>query len=114
MSESTSLFPLTSSRFGFRYWIDPGPWVGDTASTRLQSLINSINTAGFCMGGPEYISMIAGEAKFPRKTLPKAFRTIMIRLLVFFIGGALCVGILVPSNDETLTNGADTYSGASP
>jgi amino acid transporter len=53
------------------------------------------------MGGPEYISMIAGEAKQSRKPVPKAFETIVFRLIVFFIGGAICIGILVPSNDET-------------
>lgn len=45
--------------------------------------------------------MIAGEATDPRKTVPRAFKTIMARLVVFFIGGALCVGILVPYNDPT-------------
>jgi amino acid transporter len=45
--------------------------------------------------------MIAGEAKQPRKSVPKAFQTIVVRLIVFFIGGAMCIGILVPSNDET-------------
>ncbi|WVQ79668.1 hypothetical protein IAT38_001768 [Cryptococcus sp. DSM 104549] len=99
--------------YGFRYWKDPGPWVGDSPSTRLQSFINAVNVAGFCIG-PEYISMIAGESKDPRKTVPRAFKTIMARLVVFFIGGALCVGILVPSNDETLTGGSDTYAGGSP
>lgn len=45
--------------------------------------------------------MIAGEAKDPRKTIPAAFKTIMFRMVIFFIGGALCVGILVPANDKT-------------
>lgn len=92
---------LLQSRFGFRYWKNPGPWAGDSSSTRLESFINAVNTAGFCIGGPEYISMIAGEATDPRKTVPRAFKTIMARLVVFFIGGALCVGILVPYNDPT-------------
>ncbi|EAL20972.1 hypothetical protein CNBD5730 [Cryptococcus deneoformans B-3501A] len=101
-------------RFGFRYWKDPGPWAGDSPSTRLESFINAVNTAGFCIGGPEYISMIAGEATDPRKTVPRAFKTIMARLVVFFIGGALCVGILVPYNDPTLVAGDGTYAGGSP
>ncbi|KUJ06754.1 uncharacterized protein LY89DRAFT_743666 [Mollisia scopiformis] len=101
-------------RYGFRYWRDPGPWAGTSPSTRLESFINAVNVAGFCMGGPEYISMIAGEAKDPRRTVPRAFKTIVARLIVFFIGGSLCVGILVPYNDKTLNNGASTYSGASP
>ncbi len=103
-----------NDRFGFRYWKDPGPWMGDTPTDRLLSFINAVNVAGFCMAGPDYISMIAGEATNPRKTIPRAFKTIMFRLIVFFIGGAICVGILVPSNDPTLLNGADTYAGASP
>ena len=101
-------------RFGFRYWKNPTPWVGDDSSSRLMSFINSVNVAGFCIAGPEYISIIAGEAKDPRKTISRAFRTIMARLLIFFIGGALCVGILVPSNEKSLTTGAGTYAGKSP
>ncbi|RMJ18276.1 hypothetical protein CDV36_002040 [Fusarium kuroshium] len=102
-------------RFGFRYWKDPGVWAGANGTTRLQSFVNAVNVAGYCMGGPEYISMIAGESKDPRRTIPRAFSTIVTRLVVFFMGGALCVGILVPYNDETLTGGsAKTYTGASP
>ena len=37
--------------------------------------------------------MIAGEAKDPRHTIPRAFRTIMARLLISFVGGGLCVGV---------------------
>ncbi|KAL3479178.1 amino acid permease/ SLC12A domain-containing protein [Aspergillus californicus] len=101
-------------RFGFRYWKDPGVWAGDSHSDRLMSFVNAVNVAGFCMGGPEYISMIAGEARDPRRTVPRAFSTIMTRLIVFFIGGCLCVGILVPYDDPTLTGGSDTYAGGSP
>ncbi|RSM09165.1 hypothetical protein CEP52_004263 [Fusarium oligoseptatum] len=103
-----------NDRFGFRYWRDPGPWAGDDASNRLISFLNALNVAGFCIVGPEYISMIAGEAKDPRRTVPRAFATIVNRLIIFFIGGALCVGILVPYDDPTLTNGANTFSGSSP
>ncbi|WVQ76328.1 hypothetical protein IAR50_005993 [Cryptococcus sp. DSM 104548] len=101
-------------RFGFRYWKDPGPWAGDSNISRFESFVNAVIVAGFVMGGPEYISMIAGEAKNPRKTVPRAFKTIMARLVIFFIGGSLAVGILVPSNDATLTGGSDTYAGGSP
>ncbi|KAK7407833.1 hypothetical protein QQX98_010004 [Neonectria punicea] len=101
-------------RFGFRYWRDPGVWAGTSPSSRLESFVNAVNVAGFCMGGPEYISMIAGESNDPRRTVPRAFRTIVMRLLVFFIGGCLCVGILVPYDDQTLTGGSTTYAGASP
>ncbi|KEQ91163.1 hypothetical protein AUEXF2481DRAFT_48389 [Aureobasidium subglaciale EXF-2481] len=103
-----------NDRFGFRYYKEPGPWVGRTPTTRLESFINAVNVAGFVVAGPDYISMVAGETKDPRRTIPRAFDTIITRLIVFFIGGALCVGILVPSNDPALTNGSDDYAEASP
>ena len=49
-------------RFGFRNWRDPGVWAGENPSGRLMSFLNAVNVAGFCMGGPEYISMIAGRS----------------------------------------------------
>lgn len=51
---------------------------------------------------PEYIGMIAGEAKNPRKTLPRAYKSVVYRLSVFYILGALSVGILLKHNDPTL------------
>ncbi|KAJ5116033.1 amino acid permease/ SLC12A domain-containing protein [Penicillium angulare] len=42
------------------------------------------------------------EAKHPRIYIKKAFQTVYWRFCVFFIGGALCVGILVARNDTTL------------
>ncbi|CAI6095196.1 unnamed protein product [Clonostachys chloroleuca] len=101
-------------RFGFRFWQNPGPWVGNTAPTRLQSFVNGVNVAGYCIGGPEYLSMVAGESKDPRRVIPRAFKTIIYRLILFCIGGCICVGILVPSNDPKLTAGTGGFAGGSP
>lgn len=46
--------------------------------------------------------MVAAETENPRKTLPPAFRSFVWRLLVFFVGSALCMGIVIPSDDPTL------------
>jgi amino acid transporter len=46
--------------------------------------------------------MMAGEAAHPRKNLKKAFKTIYWRFGVFFIGGALACGIVIPYNDPQL------------
>lgn len=46
--------------------------------------------------------MMSGEAAHPRKSLKKAFKTVYWRFGFFFIGGALCCGIVVPYNDTTL------------
>jgi amino acid transporter len=60
------------------------------------------------MVGPEFISMAAGEAENPRRLMGRAFRSFVWRLMFFFIGGALCVGIVIPYNDPML---AEAISG---
>lgn len=48
--------------------------------------------------GPEYISMVSAEAKRPRIYIKSAFKTVYIRLAIFFVGGSLCAGIVVAYN----------------
>jgi amino acid transporter len=54
--------------------------------------------------------MLSGEVKLPRKYLKAAFKVTYIRFAFFFIGSALCVGIVIPYNDKTLL---DILSGSS-
>lgn len=91
--------------FGFRYWRDPGPMFEayHTGSLgRFQGFLACLIRATFTFAGPEYVSLVASETINPRKTLPSAYKQVFIRLTVFFVGGALCVGILVPYNDKKL------------
>jgi amino acid transporter len=46
--------------------------------------------------------MVAAEAENPRKVLPPAYRSFVWRILIFFVGSALCMGIVIPYNDSTL------------
>jgi len=46
--------------------------------------------------------MAAGEAELPRLNLPKAFKSVFIRLTTFFVVGSLCVGIVVPYDSPEL------------
>jgi yeast amino acid transporter len=48
--------------------------------------------------------MVAGETANPRKNLKTAFKTTYVRFGVFFIGGALCCGIVLPYNDTNLVS----------
>lgn len=48
------------------------------------------------------VQIAAGEAKNPRRNLPKAIRRVYIRILLFYIGGVTIIGLLVPSNDPNL------------
>lgn len=67
------------------------------------------------MVGPEFIGMAAAEAKNPRKLMRRAYKSFVWRLLFFFLGGALCVGIVIPYNDDLLLkyiNGSNGGTGA--
>ncbi|ODQ77817.1 hypothetical protein BABINDRAFT_163205 [Babjeviella inositovora NRRL Y-12698] len=91
--------------FGFRYWRDPGPlneYLYPGARGRWMGIVACFIRAAFTIAGPEYISMCAGETANPRKSLPRAFKQVFWRLSLFFIVGALCVGILVAHNDPAL------------
>lgn len=100
--------------FGFRYWRNPGPLVEvyTTGSMgNFHGFMAALNKACFTIVGPEYLSMVANEAgQETRKVLAGTFRTVFYRLIVFYVLGALSVGILVASNDKTLANLAATGS----
>lgn len=71
--------------------------------------------ASFTMVGPEFISMAAAEAENPRRLMRKAYKSFVWRLMLFFLGGALCVGIVIPYNDKLLLqyiNGSQSGTGA--
>lgn len=93
--------------YGFRYWREPGAfaeYVTTGSLGRFEGFLAALWKAAFTIVGPEYIAMMAGEASHPRKNLKRAFKTIYLRFGLFFIGGALACGIVIPYNDENLIN----------
>lgn len=46
--------------------------------------------------------MVSAETKHPRIYLKTAFKAVYLDFGIFFIGGALCVGILITYNDPNL------------
>ncbi|KAI4762456.1 putative amino acid permease [Aureobasidium sp. EXF-3400] len=90
--------------YGFRNWKH-----GAFAEYRTQGSLGKFEgfcaalwSASFCVVGPEYISMVAAEAKRPRTYIKAAFKTVYWRFGIFFIGGALAAGIVVAHNDPEL------------
>jgi amino acid transporter len=91
--------------YGFRYWRNPGAFAEYVTVGHLgkfEGFLAALWEAALTVVGPEYISMVAGEAAHPRKTLKRAFKTTYWRFGIFFIGGALCCGIIIPYNDPML------------
>uniref|UniRef100_A0A8H7TVH0 Amino acid permease/ SLC12A domain-containing protein n=1 Tax=Bionectria ochroleuca TaxID=29856 RepID=A0A8H7TVH0_BIOOC len=92
-------------RFGFRYWHTPGAFAElyyEGSLGRWLGFLSCLIQAAFLIAGPDYVSMTAGEAENPRKTMPRAFNAVFYRLTAFFVLGALCVGILVPYDDPEM------------
>lgn len=102
--------------YGFRHWQTPGAFAEyATRSTgglgRFEGFLACLWSAAFCIVGPEYISIVAAEAKRPSVYIKAAFKTVYWRFGIFFIMGALCVGIVIPFNDPKLV--AIYFGGAS-
>ncbi|KAJ6502336.1 general amino acid permease AGP2 [Mycena sanguinolenta] len=95
--------------YGFRYW-DPSQVAGTPFAEHIKTgslgrflgFLTCLIQASFTIAGPDYVSMTAGEAELPRRTLPRAFNGVFIRLTTFFVLGSLCVGIVVPYSDPDL------------
>ncbi|TBU35180.1 amino acid permease [Dichomitus squalens] len=97
-------------RLGFRYWKHPGPFVQYDniagAEGRFLGFVAVLTQAAFSFIGTEIVAIAAGEAKNPRRNLPKAIKRVYIRILLFYIGGVIVIGLLVPSNTKNLGIGA--------
>ncbi|KAG2079049.1 amino acid permease [Suillus decipiens] len=93
-------------RIGFRYWKNPGPFAQyndiEGAKGRFLGWWAVLTQAAFSFTGTEIVAIAAGEAKNPRRNLPKAIRRVYIRILLFYIGGTLVIGLLVPLNNPLL------------
>lgn len=89
--------------YGFRYWKNPGVFGGRTAARKVvQAIFDSASWAVFAVVGPDYLSLISGEVKNPRRIMPKAFNSTIYRIISFYLVGSLCVGVVVSSKDESL------------
>ncbi|WVQ99156.1 hypothetical protein IAU59_006288 [Kwoniella sp. CBS 9459] len=90
-------------KFGFRYWKDPGPFAGEVNFRKvITGIFDALTWAVFAIVGPDYISLIGGEVKNPRRILPRAFNSTIYRILFFYLTGALSVGIVSSSTDPSL------------
>lgn len=91
--------------YGFRSWYEPSAfleYLSHGPKGRFEGFLAALWNAGFAVVGPEYISMVAAEAKRPRIYIKAAFKTVYFRFGLFFMGSALAVGIILPSRYQGL------------
>src|SRR4051812_9646938 len=64
----------------------------------MLGVILSLQIVAFAFLGVELIGVTAGEAANPQKVLPHAINSVVIRILVFYIGALIIIMALVPWN----------------
>ncbi|KAL0571212.1 general amino acid permease agp2 [Marasmius crinis-equi] len=95
--------------YGFRNWdsskVDGAPfaeYLKDGSLGTFLGFLACLTQASFTVVGPDMVSLAAGEAEAPRRTLPRTFSSVLYRLVTFFVVGSLCIGIVVAYNDPNL------------
>ncbi|KAI8825597.1 amino acid permease-domain-containing protein [Fimicolochytrium jonesii] len=83
---------------GLEYWSIPGA----PFKNGVLGVFNVFVIAFFSFGGTELIGITAGEAKNPRKNVPKAINQTFWRILIFYILSILTIGLLIRNDDPTL------------
>jgi amino acid transporter, AAT family len=88
----------------------------DVASPGLANLTSDFAPAGlggiaaalfvviFAFGGTEIVSVAAAETEDPEHSVAKAIRTVVWRILVFYIGSVFVIAAVLPATSESLAS----------
>lgn len=91
---------------GFRYWNE------EPFRNGFKGFITVLPTCVFALSGSENAALVATEVSSPRRSMPKAIRSIWLRLGIFYILGSLMVTLTVSAKDPDLFGASG--SNASP
>jgi yeast amino acid transporter len=101
---------------GFKYWQDPGPFAEYLLAGTMGKFLgfwSVLTQASFSFQGTELVGMGTGEARDPRRAVPRAIRNSCWSIVSMFSLTIFFIGILVPySNDALLKDSTD--ASASP
>lgn len=95
-------------KHGAEYWHLPG--LQDGLANGFGGLASVFANAAFAMGGAEIVGVVAGETQQPRFNLPRATRTLLWRLVIFYIISTLFLTFVVPYNDDNLIGASNANS----
>lgn len=96
-------------RLGFHYWKDPGAvstYIKEGDAGRMIAFTSTLVLSAFPFTfAPELLVVTGGEMQSPRRNLPIAAKRYFYRLIIFYIGSVLAIGVICAHNDKALTNG---------
>ncbi|KAM5361794.1 hypothetical protein ACJA88_014321 [Fusarium oxysporum] len=109
----------SGKKIGFSYWNDPGAfgeYLFKGPKGHLLGFWAAIVQSTFAYTGTEVVGVAFGEAPNPEKTIRKAIRQTLWRIVFFYIIGAIVLGMAVPYTSSQLIGGTKqkTGAGASP
>ncbi|TDL31931.1 S-methylmethionine permease [Jeotgalibacillus sp. S-D1] len=92
----TGLIPMSNSQ--------PAPFFSNFVSEGVFpngafAILMTMLAVNFAFSGTELIGIAAGETENPEKTIPKAIRTTVWRLIIFFVGTIVVLSALLPYTD---------------
>ncbi|GAA1482985.1 amino acid permease [Gordonia sinesedis] len=70
--------------------------------------------AGFAFQGTEMIAVAAGEAVEPKSAIPRAVRTVFVRILLFYVGTLIIISFLIPYTDPKLLDASEENIAIAP
>lgn len=94
-------------RLGFRYWAESATHTKYVSGSTgrfcafLYTLIYSTFSFNFA---PELLVITAGEMAMPTVNMLKAAKRYFWRLIIFYVGGAFAIGVIVSSRNPDLVN----------
>src|SRR6476620_11659591 len=76
----------------------------DFAPAGLGGIATALFVVIFAFGGTEIVSVAAAETEDPEHSVAKAIRTVVWRILVFYIGSVFVIAAVLPSTSEGLAS----------
>ncbi|KAJ5553552.1 hypothetical protein N7494_002930 [Penicillium frequentans] len=91
---------------GFKFWQETGGFVQYEgiagAKGRFLGFFSVLINAAFAFIGTEITAIAAAETSDPRRNVPRAIKSVWIRLVLFYLCSAFLIGILVSPTDPSL------------
>ena len=79
-------------------------FTADFAPAGLGGIATALFVVIFAFGGTEIVSVAAAETENPQHSVGQAIRTVVWRILVFYIGSVFVIAAVLPSTSEELAS----------
>ncbi|WP_043439922.1 amino acid permease [Arthrobacter sp. UNC362MFTsu5.1] len=81
-----------------------GNITGNFAPAGLGGIATALFVVIFAFGGTEIVSVAAAETENPRHSVAQAIRTVLWRILVFYIGSVFVIAAVLPATSASLAS----------